>query len=406
MIELGLADAPHAALGAGGAFVSLVADLGGSVLVGVVAGLVLSILHGRTTANLEVIAVLAAILAAMSVAEPLRLNFLLVSTVAGVMFINMAADPGRLEQRLEAVGGPLFALLFVLSGFRLKAELFTQPAMLAMIGAYVVARTVGKVGGSYAAVRAIGPRSEVPRTVGMGLLCHAEDKIDLMAALSALWITRAEPEWVESTSAVAIGSVAVFELAGPLLLRHVVVAAGEVKAFRLFHAPDPAEGGRWRQVTDALLAALRRIGVSRYPNTRGGPLTARHVMHPNVDVLRASAGLDEVLHFIDRSHVDHFPVVDAHSRFLGTIDLADVREILYEPDARNLVTAQDLLEDARITAGPDEPLSELFEKLQAHRAHDLIVLDEETDRVLGMVEQRDVLRAMHVEQTGEGPAEH
>ncbi len=47
-------------------------------------------------------------------------------------------------------------------------------------------------------------------------------------------------------------------------------------------------------------------------------------------------------------------------------------------------------------------LSELFEKFREHKAGDLIILDDEQN-VLGIVEQRDVLRAMHVEETGKQP---
>ena len=82
---------------------------------------------------------------------------------------------------------------------------------------------------------------------------------------------------------------------------------------------------------------------------------------------------------------------------------ADVHDMIYAPDVRHLVTAQDLLEDESVTAGPDETLPQLFENFRAHRARDLVVLNEQTRTILGIVEQRDVLRAMHVEQTGQPP---
>jgi len=374
---------------------------GGSLLVGVFAGLVLSAIHGRATANQEILAVLAVLMAVVALREPLSLDVLLVPLAAGATFVNIAADPGRLEQRLNVVAAPLFWLLFVVAGFELDLVAFSHGATLALLAAYVLARSAGKLGGTYLAVRLTGRRGDVSPSLGLGMLCHAEVKIGLMAGLTALWSARPAPPWVGQVSAVVIGSVAVFEIAGPLLLRHTIVVAGEVKAFRLFHLPAGPAGG-WARMRDAVVSLLRRLGLTSLPEAHRGPILARHVMTTSVKGLPAGAGLDEVLHFIEHSRLDHFPVTDGRGRFVGTISLADVSDMIYRPEMRDLVTAQDLLEDDLVTAAPDETLGELFDKFRQHKAHDLIILDADGN-VLGIVEQRDVLRAMHIEETGKVP---
>ncbi len=371
---------------------------GGSVLAGAALGVLLALLHGRIALHREAKVVLAAVLGLLALSGLLKLDPLLGGLLAGVVFVNVAHDPGRMEERLAVLGGPLFALLFTIAGFKLQLGVLAERTVLLLAGAYVVARSAGKI----LAVRLLLSRrtgGDLRPGAGLGLLCHAAVAVGLAGRLGLVL----EPEaWVRQLQSAVVGAVVVFELSGPLLLKRTIVAAGEVKAFRLFHLPAPPLGA-WGRLRDGALSLLRRLGVVGLPRPEVGPIRARHVMHVNVKVLRAGAGLDEVLHFIERSRLDHFPVVDEGGRFIGTINLADVRDIIYDPQLRNLVDAQDLLEDEQVTAGPDETLEELFEKLSRHRARDLIVLDVPSRAILGIVEQRDVLRAMHVEQTGRTP---
>ena len=375
------------------------AATGGSVLAGVGAGLVLALLHGQLAVQRESKALLAVLLGVLALATPttLGLDYLLTSLVAGVTFINFAQDPGRMESRLAVVGVPLFALLFVVAGFKLRLSGLTSVAILVPTIAYIAANTIGKIGGTYLVLRRPGVDAELRPMLGLGLLCHAGLAMGLLGGLE---IVAAKSEWLKQTAAVVLAAVAVFEVAGPLLLKRTVVRAGEVRAFRLFHLPKATLGG-WGRLRDGAASLLRRMGVMGMPGESGGPILARHVMHMNVKVIDAGAGLDEVLHFIERSRLDHFPVVDADGRFIGTINLADVRDIIYDPVLRELVDAQDLLEVEQATASPDETLEELFEKFRRHKARDLVVLDESSGRILGVVEQRDVLRAMHVQETGQ-----
>jgi len=389
-------------VGTGLAVTRLAAATGGSVLVGVALGVVLAVVHVGLAMHREAKVVLALLLAVLALSSRLGLDYLLTGLAAGVTFINLSPDPGRLEQRLAVVAGPLFALLFVVAGFTMHLGALAGGGMLALAAAYVLARTAGKVGGAVLAVRA-ARLHDLRAGLGAGLLCHAGVAVGLVGRLGGVL---GEAAWVEQVAAVVLGSVALFEFAGPLLVKRTVVAAGEVKAFRLFHLPGPRPG-TWARIRGAGASLARRLGVVPLPSPAKGPIRARHVMHANVKVLQAGAGLDEVLHFIERSRLDHFPVVDAGGRFMGTISLADVRDIIYQPELRTLVDAQDLLEDDLVVAGPEETLAELFEKFRLHKARDLVILDETSGAVLGVVEQRDVLQAMDVEQTrrkaGAGP---
>lgn len=403
-VEVGWVQLPGGAAGIHLAVLKLISATVGSVLVGILAGLVLSLLHARSTPAQSTVAPLAVVLGILVLAKPLNLDYLLISLLAGLTFINLAPDPGSLEQRLSIIGAPLFALLFVIAGYALRFEVFTKPGMAALVVAYVVARTLAKIASPYLLSRRLGSGEVLPY-LGTGLMCQGDLTFGLITSLRGMW-SGLEPEWVTQLHSVILGAIAVFELTGPPLLKRTVVAAGEVKAIRLFHLPTTAPGA-WSRLRQGVLSLLRRMGVLPLPRTTDGTLRARHIMRTNVKLLPSAAPLDEVLHFIERSRLDHFPVVDGGNRFVGTISLADVRDIIYEPEMHELVTAQDLLEDDLVAVGPDETLEGLFDNFRIHRARDLIVLDEQTRRVVGIVEQRDVLRAMHLQQTGrQPPTEH
>ena len=125
-------------------------------------------------------------------------------------------------------------------------------------------------------------------------------------------------------------------------------------------------------------------------------MQVRHVMRSTVQFLPASATLDEVLHFIERSTYNHFPVVDEEGHFVGMIHFSDIREVIYDPALCNLVTALDLADQDSVPVPMDLPLDEL---LKAFHEQDVGVLpvapDARSRRVVGIVEQRDLLRALH-----------
>ena len=103
-VEIGWVELPGGAAGIHLAVLKLISATIGSVLVGILAGLLLSLLHARSTPAQTTVSLLTVILGILVLAGPLNLDFLLISLLAGITFINLAPDPGSLEQRLDVVG--------------------------------------------------------------------------------------------------------------------------------------------------------------------------------------------------------------------------------------------------------------------------------------------------------------
>ncbi len=382
----------------------------GSVALGAVLGFALSIFYSKMSRPEFLLILLAVLLAlgegAAYLSESLHLsfNFLLTCLFCGAVFANITIDQELLHESLRTLGGPIFAAFFVLAGYDLH---ILDLAALGWVGAvYITARLAGKFLGSYVGSRWAGGAGEIHAFLGLGMLCQAGVAIGLADFLTGAWGSRTPEGYVADPFAqifktIILGSVVIFELVGPMALKSVIVKSGEVKAISLLRRRRAvvAEGDSILKLTAE--AMLRTIGLERSGAAASKPdatLQTRHIMRSNIKLLRASANLDEVLHFVETSRFNHFPVVDEAGQYVGMVHFADLREIIYDPNVRELVTAADLSDAASPTVRADLPLQELLEVFHKTDFGSLAVVEAaDTGRVVGLVEQRDLLRALHAE---------
>lgn len=368
----------------------------GSVVIGVAAGTLISLLHGKLPLP-ETLLFFFAVFIMLGAGEGwlwrhqgVSYNFLLVALVMGGIFSNIAIDSTKLETALRTVGSPIFAGFFVMAGYDL------HPADLASMGwlggGYVVARCLGKFWGCKLGVRWAGAPDRADDRLGPAMLCQAAVVIGLASFVER----NLEGELASLFSTVVLGSVIVFELTGPLLVQRCVVQAGEVKAFTLLRrAGALTEGASILRLT---LHALARMVGWRVGEQRAGPevLLVKHIMRTNVQFIPASATFDEVLHAIERSTYSHFPVVHNDGQFAGVIHFSDIHDVIYDPTLSGLVTAVDLIDTDSAAVPVDLPLPALLDLFNQQDVGVLPVVGSPDDnRIVGLVEQRDLLRALH-----------
>lgn len=380
----------------------------GSIALGVALGFVLSILYVRITIAdfmlifLGVLVVLGVFRDVLADTLHLSYSFLLVCLFLGSTFTNITPDIQPFHHALRTLAGPIFALFFVLAGFELHIG---ELANLGWIGtAYVTLRMVGKVLGAGLGVRWLGAREFTP-WIGTGMLCQAGVAIGLATFVASTWGTRVDGAFVphraaQAFQAVILGSVVVFELVGPIALKRLAVETGEVKALTLLRrrrTPGHETESIFHQAWEALVRTFSVGGRRRPPAFE--PLEVRHIMRSNVKVLKATAEFDEVLHFMEGSRHNHFPVVDEDGEFVGMIHYADLRNMIYSPHVRHLITATDLARPDTPTVTRDTPLKALFDKFHDTDIGSIAVLEvPPSRRVVGIVEQRDLLLALRADQ--------
>jgi Kef-type K+ transport system membrane component KefB/CBS domain-containing protein len=372
----------------------------GTVLLGGVAGLLLSVLHSKLELS-ELLLVFFATFIVLGAGERwlmdhpqvgVSYNFLLTSLVAGGMFANLALEPQKLATSLRTIGAPIFAGFFVIAGFELHIEELTKLGWLG--GGYVVCRTAGKYLGCRLGIRWAQWQENVSPKLGMALLCQAAVVIGLATFVKDNW---RHEELAQQFTTLILGSIVVFEIIGPLAIKRCVIQAGEVKAVTLLRRVDAGREREKLSTIQLTRQALQRLVGRRQKDEKGEPetLKVKHIMRTSVQFLRARETLDDVLHFIERSTHHHFAVVDEEGTYQGVIHFADVREMIYDPLLRDLVTAVDLADPGAPAVPVDMALDELMEVFQDANVGTLPVVDDlERRRVVGMVEQRDVLRML------------
>ncbi len=378
----------------------------GSVALGIIMGTLISMIHAKLPLG-ETLLVFFALFIVLGAGEHwlssqkgISFSFLLTALVTGAVFANLAVDSEKLNTSLRTLGSPIFVGFFVMAGYELHLGDLTLMGWIG--GAYVVCRLVGKILGGHFGVRWVGTTHRVGNRVGTALLCQAAVVIGLATFVERSW----DSPLAHQFATIVLGSVVVFELLGPLLIKRCVVGRGEVKAITLLRRSGPhTEGASVIRLT--LQSLLRLLGVqSNRVKTAPEDMKVEHIMRTNVQFIRASATYDEVLHFIERSTYSHFPVVHEGGVFAGVIHFADVRDVIYDPAMRELVTALDLADPDSIVVPMDMSLGNLLRVFEGQNVGVLPVAERgNPERIVGIVEQRDLLRALHLTQPSGAPAD-
>lgn len=385
---LGFAIISHLLLLPDEGLTALLVKMAGPILIGCFFGFVVSVWGQRLELPSEQkILLLGSVTAITAVCRFLHLDHLLASLIFGIVLANSSPVWHRLSSSLRQVDYLLYVLFFVIAGANLHIETLSHIGLLGV--GYVLARTLGKWLGARigAALGAFGEREL--SYVGLTLLAQAGVAIGLASNLAHQW-----PGGGPLLQTIVLGSVVVFELVGPLAVRHGLVCAGEVPILSLLQkrAPQGALEGL-HSVAHHFRASLGlRVGQRMQ---EPGDILVRHVMRQNVETVLNRTPFNELLKIIAHSRYDRFPVVDGEGRFLGMIDYTEIRNLLFEPSLVPLVVAGDLVSTSRHELAPDQSLREALKILQLNRNISFFpVIDpEQPGRLLGILSQNDVLAA-------------
>jgi CIC family chloride channel protein len=123
-------------------------------------------------------------------------------------------------------------------------------------------------------------------------------------------------------------------------------------------------------------------------------IPVREVMNVRVRTIYEGATLGEFSDTIARSKYNSFPVLDADSRLVGIISFADYSDAVFNEDLKDLIIARDLATPTVQTIDAD---ANLYDALEAISYKDFAILPvvsaSDTQRLVGVVSRRDILRA-------------
>ena len=201
----------------------LVWQLGGSVALGYLIGLLLSGWSTHVTETGEMLILLAgSILFCVGVANLLDLSPLVASLAVGATLVNLAARSRSLFDTLAGTDPPFYAIFFVIAGADL--DLTLVPAMGTVGLVYVLGRAIGKFVGAVAGARWLQLEPNVQRFLGFGLIAQAGLAVGLTLAIEQRY-----DSFAPIVSTVVLAAVVIFEMVGPLSTRFALVRSGEAR---------------------------------------------------------------------------------------------------------------------------------------------------------------------------------
>ena len=385
---LGFAVLSHFLIFPGESLSVLILRMGGPVLVGAFLGFSMSVWAQRLELPSEnKILMLGGIAVNVAICRTLQVDPLLASLILGMTLANSCPRWHRLQSDIRQVDYLLYVAFFVLAGANLHIETLAHIGLLGV--AYVVARTLGKWMGAAIGARlgAFGPNET--KYIGLTLMAQAGVAIGLAGQLAHNW-----PVGGKLLETIVLGSVVVFELIGPLAVRHGLVRSGEVPILALLQkrAPVSALEGM-HNVVHHFRSSLGVPVGHRLEDP--GDILVKHIMRQNVETVLHSTPYYALLKHIAHSRYDRFPVVDDGGHFIGVIDYTEIRNLLFEPALVPLVVAGDLTATAQYCLNPNQPLREALKILQKHRniSYFPVVDPEDSQKLVGILNQNDVLAA-------------
>lgn len=217
----------------GGCLISLL-EIGGSLLLGVVTGLVIDALGARIKRRSEMLtAGLALLLLCGETASFLDFSPLLAGMAAGFTIVNRDRRDVRFFRTLNRFEAPIYVLFFTLAGAHFNLMEFAVAGALGIL--YFLCRAGGKSLGVRLGSRLSHALPSVRLFMGQALVPQAG------VAIALVFLTEGNPElkmYTPLLTPIVLAGVFLAELAGPVLARQAVVKAGEANC----DVPAPPPG--------------------------------------------------------------------------------------------------------------------------------------------------------------------
>jgi len=251
--------------------------------------------------------------------------------------------------------------------------------------AYIVLRMTGKYFGVYFTADAHHDGRDVKHWLGATLLAQAGAAI----ALSTIAAEKLG-DMGKHLQNVILGTVIVFEIVGPIMIRIAVLQSGEVPlGHAIRHTTTTALG----QLRTMFIRLMTAFGFDPFAGRDRSELTVRDLLRENVKPVPASASFNEVVGFLEASHDNTLPVVDSLQQLKGVLRYENLRQSLFDPDLGALVRAEDLAVPAFHVLYVDDTVEQAW-KLFRHNNVDsmMVVTSDEPQRFLGIIRRREIFR--------------
>lgn len=193
-----------------------------SLVLGLVMGILVNILARKTRNNKTLLTMtLGVVFLTSGIAYRFGLSAILANMMVGAVIVNICPRRRRIFNVMEGIDIPIFVVFFAFAGAQLEIHTLGEVGLIG--AAYVVARMIGKVSGTYLG-GTIGKASPAVRKyLGWSLMPQAGVVVGLTMVAQNIY-----PEASSVILNIVLTSVVISELIGPILSRKALELAGEV----------------------------------------------------------------------------------------------------------------------------------------------------------------------------------
>jgi Kef-type K+ transport system membrane component KefB len=371
---------------------SLTYDLVGSAMIGVAGGLLISLSYTMVPAGRRLVLLLAVLILGLAICEMADTPYLLTFLAMGVTVANTSDQTRSILAELDALTGVFCVVFFVAHGAELDLTKLGDAKLIG--GGYILFRFVGKyLGARYAAAKG-NEKPEIQRWLGAALTAQAGAAI----ALSSIAVARTETaggdlyETCKQVQIVILGTVVIFEIVGPILIRQAVLRAGEMPLAQAIHRPTAGLLDQLRTVSNRILIA---IGRNPHKGRSADELTIGDLMRQNPVSIPQTATFDELVDRIEHSRDNVYFVVAEGGELVGLIRYRELSSVLFDPALGSLVRAADVMTPASRMLHPEDSAVKAFDIFEHSKDDCLpIVTSSEPHQLVGTLRRRDVLRLL------------
>ena len=208
-----------------------------SILVGGLAGFLFLALVKKLRKEGDVLVLSSAlVMTLVGVSQQWHLSLVLTNMVAGMVLVNSGREGviNRVRQATSMIMPLVFILFFALAGAHLDISALSVVGVGGVV--YIISRCMGKAGGAWIGGTLGGADPKIARSIGLAILSQAGLAIGLalivqkeMAQIALLYDLPSAAEIGATVLTTITATTVIFEIIGPILTRHVLLKAGEIR---------------------------------------------------------------------------------------------------------------------------------------------------------------------------------
>lgn len=339
-------------------------ELAFAIVVGFAAGFGLKwVLERMRARENELTFALGAVLLVIGASLLLDLDVILASMMLGLTLVNLA--PRRSRETFDLIkrfSPPIYVLFFVMAGARLKLADLSFWAW-ALVAAYVLGRTIGKISGAY--IGAAWSRAAVAVKHCLGMCLFAQGGVAI--GLSIVASRRFDDEISSMVVLVVAATTFIVQILGPLFIKTGVKKAGEIGM----------------NVTEEDLLVMYNV---------------KDVMNEKPVALFEGTSLREVIRTIGNTKSYYYPVIDNKGNLTSCVTFDGLRNTFATQELNDWLVALDIAEPVVANVTPNVPLSSAMELSIGKGVEYLPVVSSPEDlHLVGILEIRSVKRRLSAE---------